>query len=225
VDLGWSIKYGSKPDIYGGKVCWDPFLETALRNNALVYTRSPTPAIQALAAGWDYRLKNVFNDARDFAYVANRLIPGREKLPPELFQEIMLSIQYRILLLGYPVETQPLEESIRLGLLAFASTVFLQIPGVKIRSGALSSQLYNAVEKLDVSNSVVADIKLWLLLVGSICVFEGSESWLVKSIHELTGEQTWPEVRMRIKEVMWIDMIHDEPGKRAFEAVEKGRVL
>ncbi|KAH6884820.1 hypothetical protein B0T10DRAFT_96952 [Thelonectria olida] len=225
VDLGWSIKYGSKPDIYGGKVSWDPFLETALRRNPLVYPRSSSPAVRSLVESWDYKLKNVFNDARDFAYVANQLIPSHEKLPPELFQEIMLSIQYRILLLEYPVETQPLEESIRLGLLAFESTVFLQIPGVKIRSGVLSSQLREAIEKLNASSLVVADMKLWLLLVGSICVFEGSESWLVESINELTGEQTWPEVRMRIREVMWIDRIHDEPGKRAFETVQRARKL
>lgn len=216
--------------MYGTTISWDPFLEPALRaSTSLAYMRSSPPAVSNLVDSWDPKLRNVFHDARDFSCVVNRLIPSRAKLPPELFQEIMLSIQYRLLLLDYSTSAgetaRPVEEAVRLGLLAFESTVFLQIPGVKIRSDVFARQLRGAVEGVDAISPVLADVKVWLLLVGSISVFEGGEEWLVEAVRELTGDQTWAEVRRRVKDIMWIDTIHDDPGRVAFEATQGGRVL
>ncbi|KPM35151.1 hypothetical protein AK830_g11423 [Neonectria ditissima] len=227
VDLGWALSHGSKPEIYNGKISWEPFLETALQTSTIPYQHTPFSRIQNPVEALDYKLRNVFVDLRDFSGMANSLIANHEKLRPELFQEIMLSIQCRLLSLEYAADLHPLEESIRLGLLAFESTVFLQTAklGVKLRSELFAHQLHRAIVKLHVKVPGYADLKLWLLLVGSILVFNGDEAWLLKSINELSCNQTWAEVRGRVKEVMWIDIIHDEPGRCAFETAQRGYVI
>ncbi|KAF7539468.1 hypothetical protein G7Z17_g12418 [Cylindrodendrum hubeiense] len=227
VDLGWSMASGSKPEIYNNKLSWEPFFEMALTTNSLPYNRPSPSGIQSVVELWDYRLKNAFTDLQDFAHMANSLIPGHKKLRPELFQEIMLSIQYRLLLLEYPSGIHPLEESIRIGLLSFESTLFLHTPklGLKLKSERFYCQLHECIERIHVDGPEVADIKLWLLLVGSIIVFQGNETWLVESINELSGDQPWSEVRKRVKRVMWVDIVHDEPGRHAFETAKQGRVV
>ncbi|KAK7426260.1 hypothetical protein QQZ08_007290 [Neonectria magnoliae] len=219
-------RHGSKPEIYDGKASWEPFLEPALQTSSIPYHRAPSTRIQSALEPWDYRLRNVFVDLRDFASMANSLIPSHEKLRPELFQEIMLSIQCRLLCLEYAIDLYPLQESIRLGLLAFESTVFLQTPrlGVKLRSDRFAGQLHQAIMKLHIKTPEFADLKLWLVLVGSILVFDGDEAWLVESINKLTGNQTWTEVRKRVKDVMWVDIIHDGPGRHTFETAQRGYV-
>ncbi|KAM5352860.1 hypothetical protein ACJ41O_005582 [Fusarium nematophilum] len=224
VDLGWSIKTGCKPEIYNGNVSWDPVIESSL-DISYPPDLDPSTNLLSTASAWDPRLRSAFKDLRDFSALANHIIPGNGKLRPELFQEIMLSIQYRLLLLEYPVDQQPLHEAVRLGLLAFESTIFLQIPGCKLRSRLFTRQLREAIEAIPVEGEAIANVKLWLLFIGSIMVFEGGEAWLAQTMQSLTGRQTWAEVRRRVKEVMWIDVIHDGPGRMAYEAAQRGRVL
>lgn len=169
---------------------------------------------------WDWRLQNAFKDLRDFSALANKLSPTAQKLKPEAFQEIMLSIQYRLLQLDFSSDLNPLQEALRVGLLAYESTIFLQIQGMKLKSDSFNVQMQEAIQEVAVQGEATANVKLWLLLVGSMMVFSGSEEWLVQSIRSLTGRQTWEEVRERVKEVMWIDVIHDVPGRQAYEAAQ-----
>ncbi|KAF4977655.1 hypothetical protein FZEAL_5845 [Fusarium zealandicum] len=223
VDLGWSIKNGCRPEIWKGDVSWEPLFENVLHMSAPTL-EAPSSDFLATTASWDYRLLNVFKDLRDFSGLANQLMTGREKLRPEHFQEMMLSIQYRLLLLDYTIDANPLHEAIRLGLLAFEATLFIKLPGCKFKSAQFAEQIRDAIEAVPVDGETVANIKLWLLLIGSIMVFEGSESWLVQSIQSLVGRQTWAEVRKRVKQIVWVDSVHDIPGRKAFEATLRGHV-
>jgi hypothetical protein len=168
----------------------------------------------------DWKLQNAFKDLRDFSTLANRLSPSSQKLKPEAFQEIMLSIQYRLLQMDFSEDPNPIQEALRIGLLAFESTIFLQIQGTKLKSQSFDEQLRLAIQATPVQGEATANVKLWLLLIGSIMVFNGSEDWLVQSIRSLVGRQTWAEVQERVKEVMWVDMIHDVPGRQAYEAAQ-----
>lgn len=77
-----------------------------------------------------------------------------------------------------------------------------------------------AIQAVPVLGEATANVKLWLLLVGSMMVFEGTEEWLVQTVRSLTGRQGWEDVRARVRDVMWIDVIHDRPGKEAYKAVQ-----
>ncbi|KAF4950070.1 hypothetical protein FSARC_13304 [Fusarium sarcochroum] len=223
VDLGWSIKNGCKPEIYDGKPAWEPILEAFGTVGNSFDIQKPSLDFMKQFATWDYRLQNVFKDLRDFSTLANRLAPGTQKLKPEAFQEIMLSIQYRLLTLDYSDES-PIQEAIRIGLLAYESTIFLQIQGKKLNSDEFSHRLRASIQAIPVQGEATANIKLWLLLIGSMMVFDSTEDWLVQSIQNLTGRQTWAEVRERVKEIVWIDVAHDMSGREAYEATKIGYV-
>ncbi|RBR26432.1 uncharacterized protein FIESC28_00726 [Fusarium coffeatum] len=216
VDLGWSIRNGCKPEIYSGKPAWEPLLEAFGTVACSFDIQPPTLNFMNLYYTWDYRLQNTFKDLRDFSFLANRLSPTSQKLKPEAFQEIMLSIQYRLLQLSF---TEPLQEALRVGLLAYESTIFLQIQGTKLKSESFRVQMQETIQAVPVLGEATANIKLWLLLVGSMMVFEGTEEWLVQTIRSLAGRQGWKDVRSRVRDVMWIDVIHDTPGRKAYEAV------
>ncbi|KAM0352305.1 hypothetical protein ACHAPU_001969 [Fusarium lateritium] len=217
VDLGWSIRNGCKPEIYTEVPSWKPLFK-AFENIACSFDlQQPSLDFMNLYHTWDWRLQNAFKDLRDFSALANKLPPNGKKLKPEAFQEIMLSIQYRLLQLDFSDDPNLLQEAVRIGLLALESTIFLQIRGTKLKSQSFDHQLRSAIQAIPVQGEAIANVKLWLLLVGSIMIFEGNEDWLVQSIRSIVGRQTWAEVRERVKEVIWIDMIHDVPGRQAYE--------
>ncbi|KAG4275134.1 hypothetical protein FPRO04_08796 [Fusarium proliferatum] len=220
VDLGWSIRNGCKPEIYDGKPAWEPLLEAFGTVACSFEIQEPSLDFMNVYYTWDWRLQNTFKDLRDFSALANKHSPSSKKLKPEAFQEIMLSIQYRLLQLDFSQDPAPIQEALRIGLLAYESTIFLQIQGTKLKSDSFSRQFRDAIQATPVQGEATANIKLWLLVVGSIIVFDSSEDWLVQSINSLTGRQSWEEVRERVKEVMWIDVIHDVSGRKAFEATQ-----
>ncbi|EKJ76408.1 hypothetical protein FPSE_03407 [Fusarium pseudograminearum CS3096] len=220
VDLGWSIRNGCKPEIYSGRPAWEPLLEAFGTVACSFEIQEPSLNFMNIYYTWDWRLQNAFKDLRDFSALANKLSPGAQKLEPEAFQEIMLSIQYRLLQLDFSSHPDPLQEALRVGLLAYESTIFLQIQKTKLKSESFEIQFREAIQGIPVQGEAVANVKLWLLLIGAIMVFEGSEEWLVQSIRSLAGRQGWDEVRERVREVMWIDVIHDGPGKEAYQAAQ-----
>ncbi|KAM7189130.1 hypothetical protein V8F33_010251 [Rhypophila sp. PSN 637] len=80
------------------------------------------------------------------------------------------------------------------------------------------------------------DILLWILLVGAVTVFKidtAAISWSGAPSDDLTwlrarwnaeiqgSAMTWEQVRGQMKGIVWIDAIHDKPGRRAFEALSR----
>ncbi|KAF4448314.1 hypothetical protein F53441_8253 [Fusarium austroafricanum] len=224
VDLGWSLRNGCKPEIYKDKPAWEPLFEAFGTVASSFDIQEPSLNFMNVYYTWNWRLQNVFKDLRDFSALANRLSPVAQKLKPEAFQEVMLSIQYRLLQLDFSQDPSPIQEALRIGLLAYESTIFLQIQGTKLKSESFSRQFREAIQATPVQGEATANIKLWLLLIGSIMVFDSTEDWLVQSIYSLTGRQTWEEVRERVREVMWIDVVHDVSGRKAFEATQNFRL-
>ncbi|KAF0644286.1 hypothetical protein FPSE5266_03407 [Fusarium pseudograminearum] len=133
VDLGWSIRNGCKPEIYSGRPAWEPLLEAFGTVACSFEIQEPSLNFMNIYYTWDWRLQNAFKDLRDFSALANKLSPGAQKLEPEAFQEIMLSIQYRLLQLDFSSDPNPLQEALRVGLLAYESTIFLQIQKTKLK--------------------------------------------------------------------------------------------
>jgi hypothetical protein len=59
---------------------------------------------------------------------------------------------------------------------------------------------------------------LWFLTVGAISVFGVGEPWLRERRQaEVPSQMTWDEARQRLKDIMWINAIHDQPGQQAFK--------
>jgi len=146
------------------------------------------------------------------------------KLEPYTFQEIWISVSYR-LLHRYPLAgSRPEKESDNawhLGLLALITT-FLFRNG---RSQQLSYDLL-AEALRDVVKATSSDEEttfLWLLFVGGISVFGTIDrTWLLPRIRTCLinlNIDDWRTARNKIRQFPWIDVAHDKPGHELWQAV------
>lgn len=61
---------------------------------------------------------------------------------------------------------------------------------------------------------------LWLLMVAAVAVFGTREAWLQERWRLLGVKHVeWKELRRRLQDVMWIDMIQDRGGKEVSDAL------
>lgn len=217
MDLGYSIKFGERPEFVADDLSWEPSLDKLIQTESPISPPTATTGLHSLAEGLDPKLRNVFHDLRAFSSVADGLVASKSKLRPELFQELMISIQYRLLLLEYALDTQPIAEAIRCGLLAFQTSVFLQMHGTKFKYDFISEQLAKAIQRLPETSPVLVQLKTWLAFIGSIAVLDSNEPWLVATIRRLTLSLSWAETRRSLQDVMWIGVIHDTAGKQVYD--------
>jgi len=64
---------------------------------------------------------------------------------------------------------------------------------------------------------------IWVLTVGAISVFGAAAQWLRERWRaEVPSEMAWDEARQRLKKILWIDAIHDQPGEQVFKILNFG---
>jgi len=63
----------------------------------------------------------------------------------------------------------------------------------------------------------IRDVLFWLLMVGTISVFDVHEPWLRNKLDGILERRlSWGEARGRLLSVMWIIAIHDDLGKEEY---------
>ncbi len=208
-----------------------------------------------LGVSADPRLAAVWADMAEFCRTVNLAFATGAKLEPVLFQEMMVSVQYRLLHMRYggstgagehrdAVDAHKLHEAVRLAMLAFATTVFMQIAHIDMRYAHLASGLEAALRALEVPLAADADccgmeLRVWLLLVANTSLppsprravaeieeDSGTGNWLetelVQALREL-GVASWAGTREILKRWgLWIDMVHDRRGKNMLTGVWRG---
>ncbi|KAH7322685.1 hypothetical protein B0I35DRAFT_185908 [Stachybotrys elegans] len=220
VDLGWSIKTGAKPQLRRVEdLDWAPVCRPILKEHNLAHVATES-TVQPLLSLLDEKLHNIFTDVRDFCCLATFLRSNSRKLSPAVFQEIMVSMQYRLLLLDYNKDPRRrLEEAIRLSLLTFQFTFYRLTPGIKGPYDLLSKQLREALQNVDVLHPMLADLQLWMFFIGSMVVLDSSDPWIIETLAELIGNAEWPEVEHRLRGVVWIDAIHSDAGHWLYKTI------
>lgn len=116
-----------------------------------------------------------------------------------------------------------LSECLRLGMMSFLATTF-RLPGLYehpcCRVLDKKLQLSYAAAKASCPD-LQERIDDWLVLVCLMStknIDESHSNWASwKAI--AVREQLWDETRRKLKQVMWIDAIHDDLGRTAFEAL------
>lgn len=141
-----------------------------------------------------------------------------------VFTEILISVQYRLMLLDMQPEST--DSTICAGMLAFSTNVFLQIKGLAIPFQNVFAQLRGSIMRSDFNYKEKLEFRLWLLFVTRVCVVAETESaWLrneMSNTLEALNLPTWKIARERLKKYLWIDVLHDECGRKAFEkAIQK----
>lgn len=168
----------------------------------------------------DLRLRRVWNDVSEFVRAANIATQCKRSIDNELYQETMVSIHYRLVNLCFDMDS--INEPIRLALLAFASTLFLQWRGIKIRYEYLAQRLNMAMTSLRHNNrGVPVRLALWIYIIAAISVLDEREKvYLQPALIEVIRELefgSWDEVRLMLKSILWVDVLHDPLAKEMVE--------
>jgi hypothetical protein len=226
VDLLWCIKTGSKSVLLPDIPDWSSSSDAFLPKYPLYRTRSPS-RIRSLVRTVDPRLQIVFRDTREFAHTANTLLGSRTKLPPEVYTAAVLSIQHRLVSLRYGLGPGPegiLAEALRVSLVTFEMSVFLLTPSLRNSYGYLHDRLQGCIERLadkgGDGEEGIDDLLLWLFLMGAMTMFTAEEPWLLPLARRLLAGRGWEECVARMRDIMWVDAIHDLAGEQVFRTLQ-----
>ncbi|KAF4999234.1 hypothetical protein FGRMN_2598 [Fusarium graminum] len=112
VDLGFALRFGSKPVFFNDGISWNPYVSSKGLIRGMKKAAKRNGVIGAFIKTLDPRLSNVWKDLDEFATLSNLASQTGLKLQPNTFSEIMVSIFYRLLTLSYP--ESPLANALRL---------------------------------------------------------------------------------------------------------------
>ncbi|KAK1523782.1 uncharacterized protein CCOS01_08869 [Colletotrichum costaricense] len=223
VDIGWSLCTGEKPLYFRDTFSWEPAFSPILGKVPVGSEVCPgSSSIRLLLDAADSRLGNIFQDLHDFSRLATALYHTNRKIDPNLFQEFMTCVQYR-LLYSETTAHNALAELGRLGMISYITTLFLQVQGAKFQFTSLTTKLRSACKNLEISASTCAATKLllaWSLVIGAISVFEEQDDrWLLPKLANLRDSlgPTWPEAKAKLEDVIWTENVHDSAGIKVFE--------
>ena len=217
LDLSFSLNTGEQPRFFTDPVSWTPTFD-GLPFVQPASGRSPSSGLRFLDDLEDHRLVVIFRDLQYFVMLLNTALVSKRRMRDTEFQNFICAIQYRLLQLQGTLD-DIIGECFRLGMLAFLTTTF-QIPGKKVRYPYLTSRFRECCTAMEADTPQLQELKLWLLMVGSISVFSADEQWLRE---RWPPGWVWSKARQRLQEILWINAIHHEPGRHAFEAMSHGR--
>jgi hypothetical protein len=165
----------------------------------------------------DPELARVWDLATEFSCQINVASKNGLRLPPQLMFNVMTSVMYRLLDMAFVVGS--LDETVRLGLLAFSSSVFLQWKEVR-PSYPHFPAMYRDCLTASSSLDAPPGLWLWLLIMGAISVFDESDNSCLKPWVQTfvaacgVRDREWHKVRHILGSFLWISLVHDEPGRQ-----------
>jgi hypothetical protein len=217
LDLEWSLHVGDTPRFAVSELThWRPIFEGASE-----HSRDLASGLLCSDSGESlihHQLRIVMSDMRHLAGLLNSALEHDQPLAGSDFAKWLDVIQHRLLRLSY--DDSGLTELIRLGMLA-CLTLLHRFPGRRMSLTYLTERLRHALTSTDQS-ALDPSLKLWLLMMGAMAVLDLDDRWLRTTWDELRfGSLTWEQVRAKLGAFLWIDCVHDDPGRRAFMAIAR----
>jgi len=145
------------------------------------------------------------------------------KLSDQILLNTMGSVMYALLRMNF--STNPMNEAIRLGMLAFCSHSFLERRGIHLPNAYLCENYKTCFEDPNNRARGASPFWMWFLMIGKISVFTSDtddSAWIKPSLRENLGlnkDYSWLQLRLILKSFLWIDILHDAPGKIIVESV------
>lgn len=203
---------GSKPLFFADTITWKAYLINSQRAPKI------TP-VHSVCENPDIRLVNVWLDLREFTMAVNLAHQTQREISSDLFQEALISVQYRLLHLSYNAHDN--HETLRAAMLAFSSIVLFETPDLTEPRRHLVINLQRILQSIQGDTDTKwLKITLWLVFIYRASgLGSPDDSWLddlwLKTTLSL-GLTTWTETRELIKGFLWLDAVHDEAGKLYF---------
>jgi hypothetical protein len=163
-------------------------------------------------------LTSVWTVMVDFCTLINYADLTAQKISTMTFGHIMTSVMYP--LHAMDLASDPQKDLIRLGLLGFSSSVFLQWRTVGVKySHFISAFRKRLIQVMEFEAS--SRLNLWLILIGAISLFDAKDDWWLQPLFhsnlKVCGIKVWEDMRVLMEDFLWIGLVHDKPGQRIFE--------
>lgn len=209
MDLTWALMSGERPFFLPAYTSWD----------RLFQCHQLVPRIQCRSSAAeiivDQRLLGVFQDMQQAVWLLNQGVKTETRRTGNDFQPILDSIQSRLLHLENEIE-DPFSEIIRLAMLAFQSWS-MNFPSIQFRATYLETRLEYIWRLLDDDFLCEGhfELRFWIAVVAASSLSGFCSNWLtdrfLATVRELIP--TWQAAKRCLMNVMWIESIHDAPGK------------
>ncbi|CAH0046957.1 unnamed protein product [Clonostachys solani] len=225
-DLQLAMILGSRPCFYADDLTWEPFFKS-IKTKSIHCAK--LEAYLSPSVGFpDPRLSNIWTDVQELCAIVDLSILTRRKIRPELYQEVLVSIQYRLLHLNYSEwstdvcggqKWRDVHEAIRLGILGLTTTLFLYREKVDTSYLTIVSRLNVSLLRLEEpADDRDWELRVWLLFMVSVTLGGGGDRFdalLVRGLEALRIE-SWAGTRQLLKRLLWIDLLHDEVGRMVY---------
>lgn len=174
-----------------------------------------------LVAELDDDLAKAYSVIKHFSAQVNLAYENKSKLPKELLLDATASIMYRLIHMSY--RHGSLNEFVRLGLLTYSSSVFLQWKDTRMSYHHISSAYRDSMTASSFSSILSEHFQLWLLITGAISIFdEHNDQWLKPQLLVIINScslDSWDQVRDILHSIMWVDLLHDCLGRKYFDSM------
>jgi hypothetical protein len=171
----------------------------------------------------DSYLATVWRVMRRFCSLANLGAQTRRLFHPEFIHQTMIAVVYRLLHVGFADGS--IDETVRLGLLAYCHHIFLQWQDVRLPYRHFADAYQNCILRLKLVDGASPRLVLWLLMTGANSVFNVSdEAWLRECWQEHAGAchaSRWKQVQGILESFMCISFLDEEPGKRNYDLLRR----
>jgi hypothetical protein len=163
----------------------------------------------------DAELAQVWGVMKKFCLLADLGTQTRMRIPPATIYETMTAVMYRLVHMKFGPSS--LDETVRLGLLAFTHHIFLQWKDIVLPRHRFSERYRRCLTDQTLEDMIPA---LWLLMVGAVSVFRISdEPWLGDCLRKQVnrcGINNWIEMQKILKTCMWIPLLDEGRGKQTY---------
>lgn len=210
---------GGKPAFSGTMLSFTPFFR---RSPELAAARAESApgfnGILSVVRSLDPRLGVVLKDLHDFSQLANAMFDTGETMHPAHLHGLLTSAQYRLLEMEFEGDGG-FAELMRLALLAYLSTLFLRVPGIRMSFHFLGRRLKSALISIEPATGQERRLYGWCWVVGAISVLSDPEGeWLQERLSAMVSwfGTMWEEVQRGLRQVAWIDATHGEAGAGVF---------
>ena len=185
---------------------------------ALTSCSLPSVSLQQVAI--DDELATIWEVMEKFCLQINLAFKTGDRVSPRNLLEIMASVMYRLLRIRFDVGC--LNEAVRLGLLAFASNIFLHPQSLAPSDDRYSAAYRTCALALEEDDATSTHFRLWLLTVGALSALTRSNNAcmipLLRASLERAGIQSWGEMQHILESFLWIGHLHDKSGKDVLQS-------
>lgn len=192
---------------------------TLLLNLTRHVAKYPSYNSATFFTGIDHELARAWKVMSDFCSVINFAADSGQRISTETLLDTMASVLYRLLDMCF--EAGSSDEAIRLGLLTFSCSVFLQWRYLGMSYPYFTFMVRDCLARLQ-SSQISSQLLLWLLMVGAVSVFDASDDeWLTPLLLVNIGLceiDSWSKMQDLMKSFMWIGLVYDKPGKGVFDS-------